>query len=562
MTDSGVAAQPPPTRRARLGGLRPDRWPLPAWAAIPPVVIGLALYWRTLLPGLGVWDNAEFQAIGPVLGIAHPTGYPTYTLLAWLASVVLQPFGDEAYRANLLSALLVAAATGLLAATVTAISGRLVAGIAAGIALALAEHPWRIALAADPHALHVLFVALLLALLAGWLARSRAGRPADGWLLSAAVVYGLSLGNHALTVLLAPGIALFVFAAAPRLFRRPLFVAACAGVAALTALAVYMYLPIRSAMDPPLDYANPQTLEGFTYVVLGQQFAGTFQAMPPLDVALADFARWAWRELGVISLAAPFGALFLLLRRPALLLMLGAWVTLTWLFSLGYINAAIERYYLGPLVCIALLGGLGAAGLIDIVLRLRPLQRLADAAGRARRRVPEVAETASWGGTARVAGGVAGRYGANASERFLVGLVAGLLLLVPPAVAAPTTFARVDISDDHSARQWVESVVARLEANAVVISWWSYSTPLWYVQFVEGRRPDVYVVDDRTILDEGYGTVDAAIERYLGNRPVYVIRLPRDLAELAQRYRLVLVAGVAPMWGGQLHRVEGRQGGG
>ena len=34
-------------------------------------------------------DTAEFQAIGPVLGTAHPTGYPTYTLLAWLASVAL-----------------------------------------------------------------------------------------------------------------------------------------------------------------------------------------------------------------------------------------------------------------------------------------------------------------------------------------------------------------------------------------------------------------------------------------------------------------------------------------
>ena len=59
---------------------------------------------RTLQPDVGFWDTAEFQAIGPVLGIAHPTGYPAYTLLAWLASVVLQPFGNEALRANLLSA--------------------------------------------------------------------------------------------------------------------------------------------------------------------------------------------------------------------------------------------------------------------------------------------------------------------------------------------------------------------------------------------------------------------------------------------------------------------------
>jgi hypothetical protein len=40
---------------------------------------------------VGTWDTAEFQAIGPVLGIAHPTGYHTNTQLAWAASVVLQP---------------------------------------------------------------------------------------------------------------------------------------------------------------------------------------------------------------------------------------------------------------------------------------------------------------------------------------------------------------------------------------------------------------------------------------------------------------------------------------
>ena len=63
--------------------------PLLAFALVAG--IALLLYVPTLMPDVGTWDTAEFQAIGPVLGIAHPTGYPTYTLLAWLASVVLQP---------------------------------------------------------------------------------------------------------------------------------------------------------------------------------------------------------------------------------------------------------------------------------------------------------------------------------------------------------------------------------------------------------------------------------------------------------------------------------------
>ncbi|MDQ3937488.1 MAG: DUF2723 domain-containing protein, partial [Chloroflexota bacterium] len=84
----------------------------------------LTLYARTLLPDVGTWDTAEFQTVGTVLGIAHPTGYPSYTLLAWLASVVLQPFGDPALRANLLSAVLTAGGAALAASSVILLTRR------------------------------------------------------------------------------------------------------------------------------------------------------------------------------------------------------------------------------------------------------------------------------------------------------------------------------------------------------------------------------------------------------------------------------------------------------
>ena len=46
----------------------------------------------------------------------------------------------------------------------------------------------------------------------------------------------------------------------------------------------------------------------------------------------------------------------------------------------------------------------------------------------------------------------------------------------------------------------------------MVVSWWSYSTPLWYGRWVEGRRPDVTIIDDRDILDDGYGDGRGAID--------------------------------------------------
>jgi hypothetical protein len=569
-TAVGAAA---PVRQDWRAGLDARSWPRPLLAALPPVIVALALYTRTLMPGLGVWDNAEFQAIGPVLGIAHPTGYPTYTLLAWLGSVLLQPVGEPALRANLMSALLVSGAVGLIAGTVTMLTRRIVAGAAAGLAFAVAPRAWEVALAADPHALHVFFVGLLMVMLVTWmLRRDRAPEhreSADRWLVAAAAVYGLSLGNHALTMLLAPGIAIFVFAVAPDLFRRPKVILACAAAVALTTLLVYAYLPIRSAMGPPLDYANPQhwqilgpadadghrdVVGGFAYLVFGQQFQGTFGQIPP-DAIDRFFERLG--SLSVLALLAPLGAGFLLLRRPALLVMLVAWFAVTWYFSLTYINAAIERYYLGPLAVVAVLGGLGAAGLIDLALRYGPLERLAGLGGSVRRHVPEISRSALWRSSARAGAAAESRYGLHAVERFSVGLVAALVLLVPLSLSVPATLPRVDQSRNLDGRRWVESVLPKLEQDAVIVSWWSFSTTLWYAQFVEGRRQDVTVIDDRTMLDQNLGTAADVLDRYVGQRPLYLIRLEGDLPALQERFEMEPVPGVLSMWGGEVYRVTG-----
>ena len=64
---------------------------------------------------------------------------------------------------------------------------------------------------------------------------------------------------------------------------------------------------------------------------------------------------------------------------------------------------------------------------------------------------------------------------------------------------------------------------------------WSYSTPLWYHRWVLGERPDVTIIDERNILDDGYRTMHNAIRSFFGERPVYVVpphweyrRLTRD----------------------------------
>ena len=75
-------------------------WTLPPLLA---AIAALAIYLPRLMPGVGLWDTAEFQTIGSTLGIAHPTGYPAYSILLGIANLVFAPLGEPAYRANLLN---------------------------------------------------------------------------------------------------------------------------------------------------------------------------------------------------------------------------------------------------------------------------------------------------------------------------------------------------------------------------------------------------------------------------------------------------------------------------
>jgi hypothetical protein len=137
----------------------------------------------------------------------------------------------------------------------------------------------------------------------------------------------------------------------------------------------------------------------------------------------------------------------------------------------------------------------------------------------------------------------------------VIALIGGTLLLLQVPLAVAWRGSIPDESRQTVAREWLTALVDRLPPDAVVVSWWGYSTTLWYGQFAEGLRPDVTVIDDSTIVQRGLGSASAVIDSYLGQRPVFLIRLSSDLPAFQRRYLLSLVPGVS---GGDVYRVEER----
>ncbi|HEU0244280.1 MAG TPA: hypothetical protein VFQ75_10270, partial [Candidatus Limnocylindrales bacterium] len=112
-----------------------------------------------------------------------------------------------------------------------------------------------------------------------------------------------------------------------------------------------------------------------------------------------------------------------------------------------------------------------------------------------------------------------------------------------------------DLSTNTLPAEWLDSAFDAMDPGAVVISWWSYSTPMWYGQLVEGRRPDITIIDDRTRLDEDLGEISDVIEANIDTRPVYLIRLQAsEVQALEDRYTIEPVGRP-----GNLFHVTGRR---
>ena len=477
---------------------------------LPPFAVGVVAFIGArlaMMPGVSFWDTAELQTVAPVLGTAHPTGFPTYVLLGFVANVLLSPFGDPAFRMNLFAGLCVAVAAAVTVDLVRALTRSTVLGVMAGLGLAFTGIVWKIGTHAEAHALHLALTAILLRLLVAWEDDQR-----DRTLVVAAVVFGLAAGNHSLTLLLALPIALYVVAVDRAVLHRPRLIAVCVGTAVLTVALVYLELPLRAGpFRAPIVYGRPETWDGFWYIALAEQFRGDligpFDALPAKAV---DLVARTIDAFGALAFFVPLAFVVTAVRRPTYALLTGSAVAITCFFAASYVNAMIDRYYVVP----ALLAWTWLAILAEGVARMAGTGFDDDG----RRRLQPV-----------------------------VAVVLAIVLLVPSAVGLTDRYGSLDRSHDVAASEWLDRTLASLEPDAVVVSWWSYSTPLWYAQVIEGRRPDISIIDDRTRLDQNLGDIYDVIDSNLPHRPVYVMRVePEDIAGIAQRYVTEPIGGFDP----------------
>ena len=135
--DAATPMDAPPRAIARVR----ERVSAADLAAVGAFAVSLVVYVRTLLPGVSFGDWAEAEMIPSRLGILHPTGYPLYSLIGTLFSLI--PVGSVAYRANLLSAVAAAGAVAVMVLIAVRLGVRPIVAFAAGLALAFTGTVWQ-----------------------------------------------------------------------------------------------------------------------------------------------------------------------------------------------------------------------------------------------------------------------------------------------------------------------------------------------------------------------------------------------------------------------------------
>ena len=238
-----------------------------------------AVYALTLEPTASFWDCGEFIAVSCGLQVGHPPGAPFYQLLAHLFSLLS---GGNAMAAawccNLLSAIagggtvmfLYWSAMLLPVKRFTRAEQRLGALVGA-LCYLFCDTAWFSAVESEVYSLAMLTASAGLWAMLRWY-RADDRREGQRWLLLAALLLGLGVCTHLLTLLTAPAyLLLFIFKIPPRSQRAPQSVRAPRCLKLLAAMLLffaigltpYLIIPIRAAAGTPINEGHPATLQEF-----------------------------------------------------------------------------------------------------------------------------------------------------------------------------------------------------------------------------------------------------------------------------------------------------------
>ncbi len=207
------------------------------WAAL---IVSLGVYVYTLAPSVTLEDSGELAVAGDYLGVPHPPGYPSWSMLAFLFArifsfVTFRGMPNPAWSIALLSAVCGAISAALTALLISRSASELlkfsklvtedldekseqvicaISGISCSLLFAFSPVMWSQSVIVEVYALNAFFLIIVFLLTYYWM-----HKPTDKLLYITSFLFGLGLTNYQALLLAAVALVIAIMVADIRLFR-------------------------------------------------------------------------------------------------------------------------------------------------------------------------------------------------------------------------------------------------------------------------------------------------------------------------------------------------------
>lgn len=442
------------------------------------------VYLFTLAPSVIQIDSGELAAVQSILGIAHPTGYPLFTIVGYLFLKIPLPF-TNIFKANLLAALWCSLGivffiksikmifsisnseqkprnkfkskkSALTDTTNSQITFHILPiSILSGILLAFSKTYWFQSTSVEVYSLQIfLFNLIIYSSLKTYLSTEN---KITNW-IKVGIAMALGFSNHMTTMLVLPFVAILFFMKEGINITSFKKIGITFFISLVVLILIYLYLPIRAHSNPELNWGNPINLENFWRHFTGKQYqVWLFSSFDSAKKQLKYFFENLPSEFGYIGLifiAVGFISCLKMSKKIFYLLLITALFAL--LYSINYDIIDIDSYFLLTYIILSIFGAFGIIHLVN----------------------------------------------ENITNFNITAALITLFVLIPAIV----NYSKMDQSEVYTFEDYTRAVLQSTEKNSIIFSYqWDYLiSPSYYFGYVEGFRNDVVIIDKELLRRSWY----------------------------------------------------------
>lgn len=434
-------------------------------------LIILGIYYYTMAPGLDKIDSGELAAVQYFAGIAHPTGYPLFTIIGHLFLMIRLPMRIIS-QLNLLSVIYVVSGIFFFIKTSKLIirnylneqslsnySAANFIIILITVSFAFSKTIWEQSTSTEVYSLHIFFLSIIFFLLYKFFFNSQNKIFKYKW-STLFFLLGLSFANHLTTVLLIPAIMYLFFRKNKfninSIKKFAFFALITFGVSGI----LYTYLPIRAAANPIMNWGNPINFENFFRHITGRQYqVWMFSSFSVAKENFINFLKGLSDEFSIAILILFIIGIFSPIQNKKEKTFLIICFFSSLLYGINYDIIDIQTYFILAYFSIILLALNGFIFVYSKFTKSHQLQIL---------------------------------------------LILSVLFSI--AYQIYSTFEKVNKNSLWLYDDYAKAVINSTELNSVILSYqWDYFiSQSYYLQLVENYRKDVLIIDKELLRRSWY----------------------------------------------------------